>query len=97
MFFKISTFSLLYLFQSFLGFVLYQHQGISTALLKVVNDLLLATDEGKLLVLVLLDLFGAFDTIDHDVLLHRLQHVLGFQGTMLSWFRSDPTQRFQIV
>ena len=42
-----------------------------TALLKVVNDLLLAIDEGKLSVLVL-DLSATFDTIDHDILLHRL-------------------------
>ena len=59
-----------------------------TALLKAVNDLLLAMDEGKLSVLVLLDLSAAFDTIDHDILLHRLQHVFGIQGTVLSWFRS---------
>ena len=59
-----------------------------TALLKVVHDLLLAMDEGKLSVLVLLDLSAAFDTIDHDILLHRLQHVFGIQGTVLSWFRS---------
>ena len=56
-----------------------------TALLKVVNDLLLAIDE--LSVLVLLDLSAAFDTIDHDILLHHLQHVFGIQGTVLSWFR----------
>ena len=54
-----------------------------TALLKVVNDLVLAMDEGKLSVLVLLDLSAAFDTIDHDILLHRLQHVFGIQGTVL--------------
>ena len=65
-----------------------------TALLKVVNDLLLAMDEGKLSVLVLLDLSAAFDTIDHDILLHRLQHVFGIQGTVLSWFRSYLTKRF---
>ena len=47
-------------------------------------------DEGKLSVLVLLDLSAAFGTIDHDILLHRLQHVLGIQGSYL-------TKRFQIV
>ena len=67
-----------------------------TAILKVVNDLLLAMDEGKLSILVLLDLSAAFDTIDHDILLHRL-HVFSIQGTVLSWFRSYLTKRFQIV
>ena len=59
-----------------------------TAFLKVVNNFLLAMDESKLSVLVLLDLSAAFDTIDYDILLHRLQHVFGIQGTVLSWFRS---------
>ena len=67
-----------------------------TALLKVVNDLL-AMDDGKLSVLVFLDLSAAFDTIDHDILLHLLQHVFGIQGTVLSWFRSYLTKRFQVV
>ena len=43
-----------------------------TALFNVVNDLLLAMDESKVSVLVLLDLSAAFDTIDHDILLHRI-------------------------
>ena len=46
-----------------------------TALLKVVSDLLLAMAEGKLSVLVLLDLSAAFDTIDHGILLHCLQRM----------------------
>ena len=50
-----------------------------TALVKVINDRLSALDEGKFLVLVLLDLSSAFDTVDHDILLHRLHHVFGIQ------------------
>ena len=54
-------------------------------------------DNGKLSVLVLLDLSAAFDTIDYDILLYRLQYVFGIQGTVLSWFRSYLTKIFQIV
>ena len=68
-----------------------------TALLKVVNDLLLAIDEGKLSVSVLLDLSAAFDTIDHDIVLHCLQHMFGIQGTMLSWFRFYLSNKFKTV
>ena len=51
-----------------------------TALLKVVNDLLPTLVEGKFSVLVLLDLWAGFDTVDHDILLHCLHHVFGIQA-----------------
>ena len=54
-------------------------------------------DEGKLSVLVLLDLSAVFHTVDYDILLQRLQHVFGIQGTVPSWFGSYLTKRFQIV
>ena len=64
------------------------HHSTETALLKVRNDLLSAMDDGKISVLVLLDLTAAFDTIVHDILLHRLHNVFGFGNTVLSWFQS---------
>ncbi|WP_295513932.1 reverse transcriptase domain-containing protein, partial [Thiolapillus sp.] len=50
-----------------------------TALLRVLNDLLTASDDGQVSLLTLLDLSAAFDTIDHDILFHRLEHVFGIQ------------------
>uniref|UniRef100_A0A3P9MP71 Reverse transcriptase domain-containing protein n=1 Tax=Oryzias latipes TaxID=8090 RepID=A0A3P9MP71_ORYLA len=59
-----------------------------SALLRVFNDILLATDAGDHVVLVLLDLTAAFDTLDHNILISRLQQLVGIRGTALQWFRS---------
>ena len=59
-----------------------------TALLKVTNDIDLALDENKVAALTMLDLSTAFDTIDHDILIHRLEHGFGIKGTALQWFSS---------
>ena len=63
----------------------------STALLKITNDILFALDSGYVSLLTLLDLSAAFDTIDHCILLDRLQHIYGISGTALSlvFFLSD--------
>jgi hypothetical protein len=55
--------------------------GPTTALVKVVNDLRANTDAKQLSVLVLLDLSAAFNTVDHDVLLDRLEKWVGLSGS----------------
>ena len=40
---------------------------------------------------------SAFDTIDHNILLDRLEHSLGFTGTALTWLQSYLTGRSQFV
>ena len=51
-------------------------------------NLLSAMDDGKISVLVPLDRSAAFDTIDHEILLHHFHNVFGFGDTVLSWFQS---------
>ncbi len=58
-----------------------------TALVKVVNDLLLSCDTGSLSLLLLLDLSSAFDTIFYDLLITRPSAV-GISSTALSWLSS---------
>ncbi len=55
-----------------------------SALLKVTNDIMLVSDNGSDVALVLLDLSSAFDMVDHYILMSRLENLLGFQGTVLN-------------
>jgi hypothetical protein len=68
-----------------------------TALVRVVNDLLSFVDSGENALLVCLDLSAAFDTIDHALLLGRLSDVVRLSDTVLSWFSSYLSDRFQRV
>ncbi len=74
-----------------------RHHSTETALLKVTNDILRESDKGKVTALVLLDLSAAFDTVDHDILLSRLETDVGVSGVALSWFRSYLSGRSQSV
>ena len=74
-----------------------QFHSTETAMLRVVNDLLLALDKGNEAVLILLDYSSAFDTITHSIFFERLQSRYGIGGTVLRWFKSYLTNRSQAV
>lgn len=68
-----------------------------TAVLQVLSELLQAVDRGDLGALILLDMTAAFDTVDHNILLQRLQWTFGVNGITLQWFRSYLLDRKQYV
>ena len=68
-----------------------------TALIKVQNDILQAVDGKKCVLLVLLDLSAAFDTVDHEKLLETLAQRIGLAGTALKWFKNYLSDRIQSV
>ena len=68
-----------------------------TALLKVFSDLSKAVDDGNVCLLGLLDLSAAFDTVDHEILLSRLELSYGITGSPLTWLNSYLSDRTQVV
>jgi len=74
-----------------------KHHSTETAVLNVLSDVYAAADVKQVTLLCLLDLSAAFDTVDHDILIRRLQHTYGLHDTVLQWFRSYLTDRSQSV
>ena len=68
-----------------------------TTLLKVHNDILINMDNQRVTLPVLFGLSSAFDTVDHEVLLRRLETTFGIRDTALQWFRSYLTDKSQSV
>jgi len=76
----------------------YRHgHSTETALLHVLNGVYTAADQKKVTVLVGLDISVAFDTINHDVLLKRLEERFGVCGAAASWLSSYLTDRHQFI
>ncbi len=61
------------------------------------NDLLLSSDRGCISLLVLLDLSAVFDTINHNILLNRLENFVGISGSELACLKSYLSDQHQFV
>ena len=57
----------------------------------------MAADAGEVTLLGLLDMSAAFDTVDHSILVNRLETSFGFSGSVLSWLESFLSSRTQQV
>ena len=64
------------------------HHSCETAVVRVVNDILLALDRGNEAILLLLDYTGAFDTISQQMLVSRLEARYGFTRNALKLIAS---------
>ena len=73
------------------------YHSTETALLKVKADILKAMDIQEVTCLVLLDLSAAFDTVDHKILLERLENYFGVNSIALWWIELHLTNQSQRV
>ena len=74
-----------------------QFHSTETALVKVFNDIVLDVDRNRTVILLLLDLSAAFDTVDHTILIERLANRFGLCDLALAWFKSYLSDRTHFV
>ena len=67
-----------------------------TALIHSTDAILTSIDKKELSAMVLLDMSKAFDSINHNILLLKLQDV-GISNSSLAWFQSYLDHRYQVV
>ena len=68
-----------------------------TALVKVLDDVFRSIDQQEVVLLGMLDLSAAFDTVNHDILLSRLRSSFGITDSAQNWFTSYLADRTQCV
>ena len=75
-----------------------KNHSCETAMVKIIDDIYKIISEGDLVAVVLLDLSAAFDTVDHKILVDRLQTDFGITGNVLRWITSYLNDRtFSVI
>ena len=67
-----------------------------TSLIHSTDSILKAIDQKKVTAVILLDMSKAFDSINHNILLAKLEDV-GVPPSCLTWYRSYVSERYQAV
>ena len=72
------------------------HHSTCMAVLNMCDNISKSIDKNEFAIGVFIDLAKAFDSLDHNILLNKLNHY-GVRGITLSWFESYLSDRFQYV
>ena len=70
-----------------------KNHSCETALIKICDDILIDLNSDSSVMMAFLDLSAAFDTVDHSILLNKLQHQYAIDGTVIHWFASYLQER----
>ena len=84
--------NILYIYQ----FGFRKNNSTAFALMEIIENIKESIDKGKYGCGIFIDLKKAFDTVNHKILLQKLEHY-GIRGNILRWFGSYLTNRKQYV
>ena len=73
-----------------------KNHSTETAIIELVSKLTDAIDKNKFTAGIFLDLSKAFDTVNHSIIITKLQHY-GIRGVALEWFKNYLANRDQVV
>jgi retron-type reverse transcriptase len=77
-------------------FGFWKNHSTTLALIEIIDNILNAMDKGLYTCGIFIDFSKAFDTINHTILLSKLEHY-GIRGVALHWFRTYLMDRSQFV